>query len=96
MGVRERRGEGRTVVVVAWRALKRTFLSFYWSFCDLPDYFKNCDHGWWPVGILSHDSVKTIAGDASGIMRHILRFFFMGRHNFDVGVRLKMGGGRGS
>ena len=97
---------GREANIVVWsdettsgnqlRAdMKRTFLSFYWSFCDLPDYFKNSNHSWWPVGILSHDSVKTIAGETSGIMRHILRFFFMGRHNFDVGVRLKMGG-RGS
>eukprot|EP00959_Pyramimonas_sp_CCMP1952_P022810 479431-Pyramimonas_sp.AAC.2 len=72
--------------------MSRTFLSFYWSIADLPEFFKGCDRGWWPIGILSHDSVKTVAGEASGIMKHILRHFFMGPNNFANGISLNLCG----
>ena len=72
--------------------MKRTFLSLYWSIADLPDFFKCSDHGWWPIGILSHDSTKSVAGEVSGIMKHVLRFMFMGQNNFATGIVLNLCG----
>eukprot|EP00959_Pyramimonas_sp_CCMP1952_P455820 9472168-Pyramimonas_sp.AAC.1 len=66
--------------------MKRTFLSMYWSIADLPEFFRSSDHGWWPIGVLSHDSCKHVAGEVSGIMKHVLRFMFMGQNNFAAGI----------
>ena len=71
---------------------RRTFLSFYWTICELPGFFKSSDHGWWPIGILSNDVVHDVAGQASGIMKAILRHFFIGDCSFTSGIRVQLCG----
>eukprot|EP00959_Pyramimonas_sp_CCMP1952_P472461 9500070-Pyramimonas_sp.AAC.2 len=71
--------------------MKRNFLSTYWCIAELPEFFRNSDHGWWPIGVLSHDAVKSVKAEESGIIRHVLRFFFLGHQNFERGIRLRMG-----
>lgn len=68
--------------------MRRTFISFYLCICDIPQFFRSADHGWWPIGVLSYDSMKEVAGEASALMKYILRFFFTGSGNFADGARV--------
>jgi hypothetical protein len=71
---------------------RRTFMSFYWTLCELPAYYRNTDHGWFPLGVLSVDSVKNVDGEASAVLKYLMRFMFLGEHNFATGVRFGQAG----
>lgn len=59
-----------------------------WAVSSLPEYIRNSDFGWWPIGVLPASIVSTLAGGLSGLWRHVLMMFFVGQPNFKFGVAL--------
>lgn len=51
---------------------RRRFIAVYFSWVDLPEYWRSCDYGWLPVGFLSYDTMRLVKSEVSGIMRVVI------------------------
>ena len=47
------------------------FLAVYWSFLELPDWYRVLDHGWIPIGFIKADTLKDVVSGYSGVLKHV-------------------------
>ena len=47
------------------------FLCLYWSFLELPEWYRALDHGWMPIGYMKYDTLKHIVSGYSGVLKHV-------------------------
>jgi hypothetical protein len=67
---------------------RRRFVGVYFTFAELPQWFRACDCGWLPIGFLSYDTMKLVPGDISCMLRFVIRSVFTGAHNLESGIDL--------
>ena len=67
----------------------------YFTFLDLPSWFRARDIGWFPVGYWRNDDAKRVKGKISGVLKRVLRVFFKGEFSFSRGMFLPCGTSRG-
>ena len=68
------------------------FLAVYFSFTQLPGFFRTSDYGWWPIGVLHYEKVKELKCGYSTILKHTLEKMFLGTVSFSLGVMVPMSG----
>ena len=59
-------------------------LCFYFALLDLPPWWRARDIGWFPIGYMSSEQLKSISGGTSCIFRMILRHMFLGDGSFSA------------
>ena len=67
---------------------------FYWTFHELPDWFRASKAGWWYLGVMKTSAQDQTKGGQSGITAAILKQFWAEvGHNMRNGVRIPLGNG---
>jgi hypothetical protein len=75
----------------------RSFEAVYWTFMELPDYFRSrCAFGWLPLCFVKSSTVQTLPAGMSSVAKELLKLFFPpdnSKFNFDTtGVILQVAG----
>lgn len=66
--------------------------STYFGLLGLPAYFRNSEHGWFPVACIRTDTISAVRGGVSGFMKHLMHFMFMGSDNILKGFMCEAAG----
>ena len=73
----------------------RKYYAFYWSFLELPDWFRASQVGWFPLCFVLVESVEKLAGGLSRITALLLETMFsdaaMAYSFATTGMRLPIG-----
>eukprot|EP00959_Pyramimonas_sp_CCMP1952_P240684 5030365-Pyramimonas_sp.AAC.2 len=69
------------------------YLSIYFCFVDLPEWFRSAEHGWFPIGVLPYSTLQNARGKYGGVLKAVFRMFFLGRRSFSSGFRVADGWG---
>ena len=58
----------------------------FWTCLSWPAYVRELSFGWLPLCVLPYESVTSLAGAHSELLRHIFHLLFTGEHNLRAGV----------
>eukprot|EP00959_Pyramimonas_sp_CCMP1952_P260944 5455916-Pyramimonas_sp.AAC.1 len=67
------------------------YVSLYYTFVSLPEWFRSSEHGWLPLTFLKCDAMQFMKAKYSGLLKAVLNFMFTRTCNFTDGIDLPNG-----